>query len=263
MSFDAQWLNLRRTADDRARSAVLIDRAAARLASRAKDRKIHIVDLGAGTGATMRALSVRFAPSQRWTLIDADPGLLAHAASERPDVEAETLVADLACDPLPVAAPIDLVTASALFDLTSARFIEALADALATAEAPLLAMLSYDGELSLDPPHAYDGVMVERFNAHQRGEKGFGPAVGPDAAALLQGALDRRGFATMVRKTPWLLERERDGLLMATTLSGWAGAAKAIAPESQEAVEGWLTAHLANAKTLQIGHRDVYAEPPV
>ena len=46
---------------------------------------LSIVDLGSGTGSTVRALSARLPTTQAWRLVDNDPVLLAEAfAMDRP-----------------------------------------------------------------------------------------------------------------------------------------------------------------------------------
>ena len=42
-------------------------------------------------------------------------------------------------------------------------------------------MLTFDGRESWTPPHPADKPMLQAFLHHQRGDKGFGPAAGPDA----------------------------------------------------------------------------------
>ena len=77
------------------------------------------------------------------------------------------------------------ITASALLDLTSAAWLDRLAERCG--RAPLLMALSFDGRLSWQPALAEDDLVRDRFLAHQRTDKGFGPALGPDAAASSRG----------------------------------------------------------------------------
>ena len=80
--------------------------------------------------------------------------------------------------------PVDLVTASALLDLVSETWLERLAVETAARSIPLYAALSYDGRIELTPPDPLDAAIVAAVNAHQRTDKGFGPALGPAAAPL-------------------------------------------------------------------------------
>ena len=83
------------------------------------------------------------------------------------------------------------VTAAALLDLTSAAWLDGLAARLR--QVPVLIALSFDGRLSWRPGAAEDGQVRARFLAHQRRDKGFGPALGPAAAAHLADLLRARG----------------------------------------------------------------------
>ncbi|MCF3932076.1 class I SAM-dependent methyltransferase [Acuticoccus sp. M5D2P5] len=260
--FSTDWLTLRAAADARARSADLIARAARHI--EATGGACRVVDLGAGTGATLRALTEHLPRPQSWTLVDADPGLLAEAERRSHGLEGvtmETRALDLVAAPVPWDEPPDLVTASALFDIGSAAFIARLAESLAAAQVPLLAMLTYDGRIALSPSHPLDAAMIDAFNAHQRGLKSFGKAAGPDAVPLLEAALRKHGFDVELRDTPWRLERATDGALIDATLDGWAGAAAEILPDRSEAIAQWRAARIGTTERLMIGHTDILALP--
>ncbi|WP_157961520.1 class I SAM-dependent methyltransferase [Acuticoccus kandeliae] len=266
--FSADWLALRADADARARADDLIGLAIDHARSQAAGRPVEILDLGAGTGATLRTIAPRVGTAQSWTLVDADPALLAEAerlTDASPPAAAltvETRCEDLTQDPAPWESPPDLVTASALFDITSAAFIEAMVARLAADRIALLAMLTYDGHLALSPAHPLDGAMIDAFNAHQRGEKSFGRAAGPDGADVLEAALARAGFEVIARETPWRLERAGDGPLIDATLAGWADAAREILPDRAAEIAAWLAARTGTLERLVVGHRDIVALPP-
>ena len=256
-TFDADWLALRAGADERARSGRLIAMAAAHLERH--EGTVRLLDLGAGTGATLRALSPSFRRPQHWSLLDADEGLLARAPESSDDIAVTTVAANL--DPLRMPDPAPhLVTASALFDLASAAMIDRLAERLAAHRLPLLAMLTFDGRLALDPAHALDEAMIGAFNAHQRTDKGLGgPAAGPDATDTLADALERRGYAIAQEDSAWRLETPSDAALIEAVLRGWADAAREIGHPRE--VDAWLTARLGRTDRLLIGHLDLYAGP--
>ncbi len=71
--FDADWLAMREPADHAARDRAGVERA---LPERALTRA---VDLGGGTGSTLRYLIPRLGGRQQWWLLDHDPALLAAA----------------------------------------------------------------------------------------------------------------------------------------------------------------------------------------
>ena len=250
-SFPAAWLDLREPADHAARDPGL-RRAAASLVGTGG----LIVDLGCGTGSTMRALQPCLGASVRWRLVDHDAAMLRESGRR---TAAETVLCDLS-DREPPIEGAALVTASALLDLVSEAWVVRLADALTARRAPFYAALSYDGRLSFDPAHPGDKAMIAALNAHQRTDKGFGPALGPDGAGALAAALRARGFEVRVEASPWRLGPD-DAALVAALLpgiaevaSGWGGVAKA-------GVEDWLAfrqARAADGRCL-VGHVDLLA----
>ncbi len=253
--FAADWLALREAADARSRSDRLIRAAAQDLATRAAP---VVCDLGAGTGAARRALAPVFPAATAWVLVDHDAALLARAAAPG----TVTVPADLAADPARWPAGCDLVTATALFDLASSGWLDALAAALAADRLPLLSCLSYDGRIALAPAHPLDGAMIRAFNAHQRTEKGLGgPAAGPGAHGHLARALAARGYRVDEDDTPWRLVAGRDGALIDAVLRGWADAVAGSAGVTPAMAADWLGARLGATAALAIGHRDLYARP--
>lgn len=277
--FDPAWLDLREPADGRARAASLLDRVGERFGA---CTTIHVADLAAGSGSTLRALAPRLGGRQRWTLIDHDVALLAHArdrlarwadaASEEGGVlrlvkdgraiEVETELADLARDPLPAsAAGADLVTASAFFDLVGEAWLIDFAARLASSGRPLYAALSYDGQKSFAPAHPLDGAVLAAFNAHQGGDKGFGPALGPSGASRLKKALEAAGYVCETAPSPWRLG-PADHALTSSLVEGIAGAAAETAKQPK-GIADWLAARLATVSngSAEIGHVDLFCAP--
>jgi hypothetical protein len=252
MSFSTAWLDLRESADNAARDASMLADVRAFLAQQPDP---VIIDLGSGTGSTLRAIGE--VPA-RWRLIDNDPALLAEAARRSgPGVDTVELDLTRTADiPLDGAA---LVTASALFDLASARWIDALADRLAASRTGLYAALSYDGVLAWSPADPDDATIRDAFNAHQRGEKGFGPALGPSGASHLAEAMRRRGYRVMIADSPWQLGPAETELQRAL-VTGIADAARELDVAS---ADSWLTRRLAAASSAHctVGHLDVLALP--
>lgn len=278
-TFDAAWLALREPHDHAARSAGLAGRFAAALGAAP-----YLIDLGCGAGSNLRYLAPRIPGAQRWRCVDHDPALLTAARTalrdwgNRQDWRSsgdgddltlarpggEILVgfarADLARDGLPDRSGIGGLTASALLDLTSAAWLDALA-AWCSAT-PLLLALSFDGRLGFEPAAPEDRTIRERFVAHQRTDKGFGPALGPDAAPYLADLLAARGHEIALEPTDWRLGPE-DGLLLGATLEGIIGAAREIAHDP--GLERWARLRrqqlAAGGLRLTIGHLDLLALP--
>ena len=145
--------------DLRARNASVREAFLGHLETRARkkgDAPLVILDLGAGTGATMRALHPHLRFPTSWRLAEHDQALMALAAemAERDGLAAEIVAADLAPGlPAGLLDGIDAVTTSAFLDLVSAGWIDGLAETLARRSLPFLAMLTYDGRQSLEPAH--------------------------------------------------------------------------------------------------------------
>ncbi|MEC9435668.1 MAG: class I SAM-dependent methyltransferase [Pseudomonadota bacterium] len=259
MSFSSAWLALREAADAAARDRGLV--AALTDWVRAQDRPVEALDLGCGTGSNHRALASRL-PGARWTLIDRDPALLAEAARR---TGAGTLAMDLALAPggaaalLPGEAPA-LISASALYDLVSAEWLAGFV-AAAPPRAAIYAALTYDGRERWTPASPHEPRALAAFHAHQQGDKGFGPALGPRAGAALASGLAARGWRVRVAPSDWRLEAPRDAALI-TELA--AGAAEAVAETGAlppSALFAWAGAR-RRATRVEIGHMDLLALPP-
>jgi hypothetical protein len=286
--FSRAWLKLRESADLAARDPQLARRFATAV-RRQPGRALRLIDLGAGTGATCRALMPRIGGDQDWLLIDHDPGLLAGQVEEMTlwarrqgypilagggritltagaatwHVTGQAL--DLAGDWDALEAPeADGVTASALFDLVSAEWVERLAAWLDRRGLPLLAMLTADGRRLWEPPVPGDEQVAAAFRAHQSGDKGFGPALGDAAPAALASALSARGFEIAQAASDWQLGA-RDAMLLADLITGEAEAAAEAPPLDKGVIKGWETGRrrlLDNGRlSLVIGHRDILALP--
>ncbi|MEM1343701.1 MAG: class I SAM-dependent methyltransferase [Pseudomonadota bacterium] len=254
-AFDADWLSLRTVADDRARNRRL---AVALSDHFAGEAHLRILDLGAGTGATMRAVSPLLPDAQTWVLCDNDPALLAKAQAPAPKHRVETIVADLSQDPAPlfVARP-DLVTASAFFDLVSAAWIEHFVGVLAAHRVPLYAALSYDGREAWHPAHSLDTAALAAFHTDQRRDKGLGAALGPEAHAHLAECLAAAGYRVQSGDSDWVLRAPEDTPLIAALA---AGSAAAIQPTLGPEADVWAKARAA-ATHVCIGHKDLLAVP--
>jgi SAM-dependent methyltransferase len=251
LGFSADWLALREPADRAARHAGLMLAAAD-----AAGPSPVILDLGSGTGATRRAMEPFLPAGTRWRLADHDPALLALAAS--PDTHA--IEADLTeLDTLPWD-DVTLVTCSALLDLVSSEWIDRLAVILASRQIPFYAALSYDGAMAWDPADHSDATITAAFNRHQRGNKGFGSALGPDASAVSSERLAAAGFATRLASSPWDLSPDASDL-QANLLTGIAAAA---AEAGAGEAEGWAIRRrgLLSRTRMIVGHTDLLALPP-
>jgi len=271
VSFSPAWLALREPADLRARDAGVLD--AVRVYASGLSAPT-IVDLGSGTGSTLRALAPHLPPSQSWRLIDHDPLLLGEAKRLSPDSLAPpvTIEADLTADIDAVVPPdCDLLTCSALLDLVSQSWLERLVDLVARRALPFYAALSYDGRVLFDPVDPLDSMLVTAVNRHQRRDKGFGPALGPDAAKSALELFAARGIPVTSGGSDWhFLDTEIEVQRM--LVEGWASAAEQQLSDEQQSNEAGMIAHWRERRLADIeggrvkivvGHVDLFALPPV
>lgn len=261
--FSADWLALREPYDLRARNPAVLD---AVIASLKAYPSIRIVDLACGTGSTLRALSPRLPAHQNWRMVDNDLGLLARAtATTRPATTVVGVPLDLSRDLEAVLdGPIDLVTASALLDLVSEPWLERFAVEIAARSIPLYAALSYDGRIELAPVDADDTAIIAAVNAHQRTDKGFGPALGPAATAFAIGRFESLGYSVVHGVSDWVIGPDDRDIQM-EIFAGWASAARETGDLSLADAAGWLTrrrdAVTAGRSSIRVGHVDIFAAP--
>lgn len=248
--FSAEWLALREPADAAARSSAL----AAFVTSRVHGR---LLDLGGGTGSNIRYLSTRFPSPQNWTLVDNDPALLAHAPKG-----VTTLCADLTrvVDVDATFRGCSVVTAAALLDLVSETWLERLIRRCQSADAAVLFALTYDGRIECSPSEPEDEDLRLIVNEHQNTDKGFGPALGPDAPRRAVALLSAAGYETRDERSDWRLGAEA-AELQRQLIAGWASAASELAPDRRREFDDWLRRRLghvdAGRSRIVVGHLDV------
>jgi SAM-dependent methyltransferase len=269
--FSAEWLDLREPADTAARSARLTRAVADALSP---DAEIDVLDLGAGTGANLRFLSARLPQRQRWLLVDHDAALLArvrHAPDQRLTVATRQFDLAALTTATASAAVADLfagrtlVTASALLDLVSENWMRALAARCRALRAVALFALSYDGRIRCTPQDPDDDAIRDLVNAHQRTDKGFGLALGPDAAAVAARCLSDLGYRVDRDRSDWILTPDSPEL-QRQLIDGWARAATEIASERAARIDAWrsrrLTLIASGRSEMVVGHEDLAAWPP-
>ena len=261
--FSADWLSLREPYDLRARSTKVLDAVAAALAPLPT---LTIVDLACGTGSTLRALAPHLPVQQNWKLVDNDLGLLLLAANASfPRARVTTTLIDLARDlEAALDGSLDLVTTSALLDLVSDSWLERLAIEVAARGLPFYAALSYDGRVTFEPFDPLDAAIIAAVHNHQRRDKGFGPALGPDAAKRTIAMFEAVGYLVINAAADWVL-KPHDQDMLAALFDGWASAACEVGQQSLPEIETWLT-HRQDAlshekSSVCVGHIDVFAAP--
>ena len=262
--FSADWLALREPFDTRARNASVRDAVVARLQSYTD---VRVVDLACGTGSTFRALSARLPPRQNWRLVDNDLGLLARAsATARPrEATVNAIPLDLNRDlEAALDGPIDLASTSALLDLVSESWLDRLSVEIAARSIPFYAALTYDGRIEFSPADAMDATIITAVNSHQRTDKGFGPALGPLAAATAITRFEALGYSVRQGRSDWEFG-PHDQDMQNEVLAGWASATREVGSLSLADIAGWLTRRrdivAAGRSSLRVGHVDFFAAP--
>jgi len=277
--FSPEWLALREPADHRARHQTLQQQVCTRLEvlARTEQRAVRMIDLGCGSGSNLRALAGSLPDQQQWTLVDYDPLLLEAArtaiidwadaiVAEQPvlrlsknnkTIEVSFVQVDLALDIEAVLGwPADLITAAAFFDLVAEPWLVRFCKALRT---PLYTVLTYDGHEQWLPPHPSDSSILKAFHAHQKTDKGFGVAAGPEAAGILQRELQLRRFEVTLAPSPWQIDRSETALIQALA-TGSAAAVRETHLISVQDVDQWLAAR-RKAEHCTVGHWDILATP--
>lgn len=249
--FDADWLALREPADHAARSRDLAERFLALVKARGGGT---ILDLGCGAGSNIRYLQGLGASGRDFTGVDADPALLARAASTLPEAEFQQLDAsDL--DKLPWGSIAGL-TCAALLDLVSDQWLDRLIQKAALHGVPILAVLSVDGLHGFDPAHSGDEAAATHFARDQLRDKGFGgAALGPLAPNHALAAVQKAGMQAEAADTPWHLNAADHGALIAAFLEGYALGRDDNAAWLKDRQEALAAGQLS----LRIGHRDILA----
>ncbi|MDQ7732506.1 glycosyltransferase [Halomonas sp. SpR1] len=277
--FESNWLALREEADVVSRSQRLAALASEWLS--AYTPTPLIADLGCGRGSNLRFLAPHLNGQQRWKLIDHDAILLAQArqrAAGLSNRRGQPVAVESHCVSLEALTdvPLDdahLVTASALLDLVSQQWIDALVARIAGQQQALLIALSVTGEWHFIDPHGApvvddeDHWLLALFIAHQHRNKGLGDALGGQAHQALVSELEEADYRVEQAETPWQLAAGSQKLqpLMMALLEGWAEAATEQAPEAAARIATWLQQRqqaVANGKLgIWVGHRDLFAMP--
>jgi hypothetical protein len=262
--FTKGWLALRAPYDVRARNSDVLSAVAEVVA---ECSSISILDLGCGIGATLGVLSASLPRTQYWRLVDNNVSALdcAQASAVAAGVDVRTILLDLANDlQAALDGPINIVTTSAFLDLVSQGWLEQLVGRTVARHLPLYAALTYDGRVVLKPIDPRDEVVIAAVNRHQRNDKGFGPALGPEAPTCAIELFQAAGYDVLHGHSDWAfgpVDRE----IQLEIFAAWAEAARETGAVPTAELDLWLEARRAavalGRSQLRIGHVDFLARP--
>ena len=284
--FSESWLELREPADHAARSTALLDTL---VHWRKSHDTLRIMELGAGTGSNLRYLMPALGQNQHWLLIDNDAALLEHLpkllkifadthnaqltqSSDCLVVKHANFSATITSRVIDLASQLDqliqqethLLTASALLDLTSAKWLNQLASIAYRHRCACLFALNYNGTITWHPASTSDAVVSNLLNLHQLGDKGFGFALGPCAGSYFADQLEQSGNTVYIESSNWQIDESMTELQQAI-IEGWAPAAIEQNDEAAEQIDRWFEQRKAWIKEgvsqLTVGHCDVLAIP--
>ena len=262
--FSAEWLALRESYDLRARNPIVLDAVADLFKSH---DAINVVDLACGAGSTVRALGSHLPARQHWDLVDSDQRLLALACSGKStgDISLNAVPLDLSGNFERVLdGTKDVIMTSALLDLVSENWLDRFTRHAASHALPVYAALTYDGRIDISPSDPLDEAIASAVNAHQLTDKGFGPALGPSAAAAAMSRLEALGYSVVQGNSDWVIGAA-DQEIQLELLAGWATAASEIETLPRRDIDHWLARRKnevgARASTMRVGHVDFLATP--
>ncbi len=284
--FSETWLSLREPADHAARSQSL-DKQLAAWAE--QHSELSVVELGAGTGSNLRYLMPQLGHHQHWHLLDYDANLLSHlprilapwAEAQQANINVQddklhiehsnfsatvsTQVINLAEELHQIAMDdVNLITASALLDLTSAVWLDQLATLTIQNNCACLFALNYNGKIHWQPVLEADAKVSVQLNEHQLNDKGFGKALGPEAGHYFAQALETQGRHVSKEISNWVIEPQSQALQHAI-VDGWAPAATEQDNNAAAVIEQWRVSRKQaideKTSSLTVGHVDVLSMP--
>jgi hypothetical protein len=151
-----------------------------------------------------------------------------------------------------------------LLDLASAEWLERLVVEIVARSIPLYAALTYTGGVEINPRNSHDDAILAAMNAHQRRDKGFGPALGPMAASTAVARFESLGYRVVQGAADWLFASTHREI-QAEIFAGWASAAREMGTLPLADIVEWLTVrrdeNAAGRSSLRVGHIDFFAAP--
>jgi SAM-dependent methyltransferase len=266
---------LKEAADKRAKNSDVSDAVSGWFEGRTS---IDVLDLHAGTGATLRALAPLLAQDQAWTLYarDAAEEALARDHLTRWDPSARAtedgLLIDRQGQKIAVRFKLhDVVAAGGklaepppslvVIDDDLMRYpavvIRMLVAVLADRRSVMHARLIYDGRLKLMPHHAADGAFTAALHRRFMRDAGYGEAMGPQAANELSEQL-RLSEYSVIEGPSHLHLRAAEAPLIRAVQKELAEAQRIVAKGHDVMIDAWLARPRV---TLEISQTDLVGVP--
>ncbi|MBN4081253.1 hypothetical protein JYT44_02690 [Caldithrix abyssi] len=198
---------------------------------------LKIVDVGSGLAANTRYSSENFPFDQDWTLIENDPIILENClqtliewAKERqwPYVhspnELELYTPNkyihikivrgsfMDLDKLVDLSEIDLITASAVFDLFSKNQFRTFAHILASHRLPLFTTLNYLS-MVFEPQGTEDHKYIKYYENHMTQPREFGSKMGPYCSQNMTKILENVGYHITTGSSNWLINSKNSKMM--------------------------------------------------
>ena len=289
-AFDTTWLNTRFPFDEAARNQKVDQAATAFLKTLpvATKKELRFLDIGSGTGANFLHFYESLPFAQNWILMDHDPRLL-QASLQRIEEEAKAKAypvfvedqrlrlvrpdGDISIEVLSGAfeeveklvdlTSLDLVMASAFFDLFTREKLDHFFQKIKKANCGLLLTLNYS-EMTFSPELPFDKKVVQWYEAHMQRPQDSGAAMGPDCSRQIQASLENGAIDFVAGKSIWKIG-EKDQV-MSRFLLGFMEEAigeLALAEKEQEVFADWLRVRKKELEeerlALEVVHFDFFA----
>ena len=204
--FSSDWLALREQEDLLARNSSVFYSVHEYLQNQTE---LKILDIGCGTGATMRALFPRFKQHQNWTLLDADKKLLERAKFLNQSLVEDSMnemhleYFDLTKGFGYLNADYDLVTTTAFLDLVSESWIKKFVRVLNDYDLAFYCSITPTNKIVFEPKISLDDKIICAFNTHRYNDKGFGVSSGGKVTEFTISYLKNYGFKVFQANKEW------------------------------------------------------------
>ena len=205
----AQWLEHRISYDAKARN-LNVETSCQEYLKRQK--KLKIIDFGAGTGANCRYYFSKISQEQEWFLVEQNQELLEIALDRlivwaqengyESQLQNSRLVAILDLENLIDLNTFDLAVANAVFDLFSEKQFQTLLECLKKYQLPMLATINYTG-MNFIPQTDNDSDFIKYYHHHMQRHQYFGRGMGPECGSFMWEAMKGIGMKVLQGESPW------------------------------------------------------------